>query len=168
MTIPITPSEAVLFRTESEIENVYLTGETATLTEVSVGASNIALTYEVKLFQDLCDEYGGGVDGWFAIGDAYEGYYRELSGQARRTEYTELDAQVAYGRSWSASVNQLLETAYLTLTDGTEISLSGLQHADVDTEPEECTWSQRFELPSAVSLSQVASLTIGGQTYTAE
>ena len=101
------------------------------------------------------------------IGDAYEGYYAEQSGKPRRTSYTELDASVYFGRSWSTSLAALLKDAYLTLTDGAQLSLGdlhefggGYSFLDSDT-----TGTARYELSAALDLGQVESVTVGGETY---
>lgn len=163
--IPVTLSEEVVFHPDQTFENLFLSGETATLTEVSLGASYVSLTYQLPSFDAICDAYGQSA--CFIIGDAYEGYYAELSGEPRKTEYTELDALAYYGRSWSASLDRLMETAYVTLEDGTEISLNDLQGTDSTMlENGDTTRTQTFQLSGALDISQIASVTVGGQTYT--
>ena len=100
------------------------------------------------------------------MGDAYWGYYDEAAGEARKTEYTELDAQVAYWRSWEVALRELLSAdSYLTLQDGSTISLSDLQIISVEDDMEAGDYAEDFELPTAVNLTEVESLTLGGVTY---
>lgn len=167
LTFPITPSESVVFTPNQTFENGFLSDKTATMTAVELGASYVSLTYAFPSFAAVCEDYGA--DAYFIIGDAYEGYYAELSGRPRKTEYTELDATVYYDRSWSATLDTMLEAAYVTLKDGTEISLSDLQSTNSTTlESGDTTRTETFQLPSALDISQVQSVTLNGECYFAE
>lgn len=165
LTFPITPSEAVAFTPNLTFGNDFLSEQTATLTEVSLGASYVSLTYEFPSLEAVCEEYGE--NAYFIIGDAYEGYYMELDGEPRPTEYDALDAEVYYGRSWSATLDQHLKTAFVTLTDGTEISLKDLQLTEITSPgPADTIRTETFQLPGALDITKIQSITFDGQTYT--
>ena len=159
VTIPITPAEEVHIPINIPYSNDYLDTETAVLTDIAISANHITCNVDYQSFDDYCAEHGE--DAWQLIGDAYWGYYRKANGTYHADDtYNELDAQVAYHRSWSASFNSVLEDAVLTLSDGTEISLDKLQPITADSYT-----PYFFELPTPVSLAQVKSVTIDGITY---
>ena len=164
MTVPVTMSEELVFQPEVTLENAYVDAW-GTVAQVTVYASYISILMNLEPFDDWCSRTGE--DAWFRMGDAYWGYYDEAAGEARRTEYTELDAEVAYRRSWSRTLSELLLTdCYLTLQDGSVISLSDLQGiGGGDDDALEGTYTEDFELPAAVNLEEVESLTLGGVTY---
>lgn len=127
-------------------------------------ASYISFRLNLEPFHDWCSRTGD--DAWFRMGDAYWGYYDEAAGEERRTEYTELDAQVAYRRSWEVALSDLISAdSYLTLQDGSVISLSDLQIISAEDDLEAGDYTEDFELPNAVKLAEVGSLTLGGVTY---
>lgn len=159
VTIPITPGNEVSFPIDAEIANDFLLSETASLTEITVSANYITCYVEYPPFEDFCTTYGG--EAWNIIGQAYWGYYHKNNGTASGiSTYNELDARVAYDRSWNSSLNHALEGAVLTLSDNSEILLDDLQPMSNSSET---TYS--FELPTPVSLEQVQSITFRGVTY---
>lgn len=164
MTVPVTMSEELVFQPETALENPFVDAQ-GTVAQVTVYASYISFQLNLERFNDWCSRTGE--DAWFRMGDAYWGYYDEAAGEARRTEYTELDAQVAYRRSWSRTLSELrLTDCYLTLQDGSVISLSDLQGiGGGDDDALEGTYTEDFELPAAVNLEEVESLTLDGVTY---
>ena len=163
MTIPVTMSEELVFQPETALENSFVDAQ-GTVTQVTAYASYISIQAEVESFGDWCSR--NGEDAWNRIGSAYWGYYDEAAGQERNTEYTELDAQVAYRRSWEVALNDLLSAdSYLTLQDGSVIFLSDLQMISGEDDLETGDYIEDFQLPAAVSLAEVESLTLGGVTY---
>ena len=159
VTIPITPAEEVHIPINLPYSNDYLNARTAVLTEMAISANHITCNVDYQSFDDYCAEYGE--DAWQYIGDAYWEYYRKTNGTYHADDtYDELDARVAYHRSWRASFDSVLEDAVLTLSDGTEISLDKLQPITADSYT-----PYFFELPTPVSLAQVKSVTIDGITY---
>ena len=77
-----------------------------------------------------------------------------------------MDALVAYRRSWEVALNDLLSAdSYLTLQDGSVISLSDLQIISAEDEMEAGNYSEDFELPTVVNLAEIESMTLGGVTY---
>lgn len=163
MTVPVTLSEELVFQPEADISNSFVDAK-GTVAEVTVYASYISIQAAVEPFNDWCSR--NGEDAWFRMGDAYWGYYDEAAGEARRTEYTEMDALVAYRRSWEVALNDLLSAdSYLTLQDGSTISLSDLQIISAEDDMETGDYAEDFELPAAVNLAEIESLTLGGVTY---
>ena len=68
--------------------------------------------------------------------------------------YTELDAQVAYTRSWSGAISDISHTSAVVLLDGAQSSLRDNDDA--------VSWmTEDFTLPALVDLSQVAGIRIG-------
>ncbi len=163
MTVPFTMSEELVFQPEATLENSFVDAQ-GTVAQVTVYASYISIQTNIEPFADWCSRTGD--DAWFRMGDAYWGYYDEAAGEERRTEYTELDAQVAYGRSWETALSDLLSAdSYLTLRDGSTISLSDLQLISVKDDLEAGDYTEDFQLPAAVSLAEVESLNLDGVTY---
>ena len=163
MTVPVTMSEELVFQPEAALENSFVDAK-GTVAQVTVYASYISFQLNLERFNDWCSR--NGEDAWFRMGDAYWGYYDEAAGEARRTEYTELDAQVAYRRSWEVALNDLLSAdGYLTLQGGSIISLSDLQIISAEDDMETGDYAEDFELPTAVNLAEIESLTLGGVAY---
>lgn len=164
LTVPFTMSEELVFQPETALDNFFVDAW-GTVAQVTVYASYISFRLNLEPFHDWCSRTGD--DAWFRMGDAYWGYYDEAAGEERRTEYTELDAQVAYRRSWEVALSDLISAdSYLTLQDGSVISLSDLQGiGGGDDDALEGTYTEDFELPAAVNLEEVESLTLGGVTY---
>lgn len=166
VTIPITLSEDLTFSADAVFTNNYLPGETAALTEVSLGADHIYCTYEAKSFQTLCQEYGK--DAYFKIGDAYEGYHAEQIGSPRPARYTELSAEVYFHRSWHSSLEAQLQNAFLTLRNGTQVSLEGVHDEGTGFSLDTGITQAKYTLPAALDVRQVVSLTFNGKTYPVE
>ena len=163
MTVPFTMSEELVFQPETALENPFVDAQ-GTVAQVTVYASYLSIQATIEPFHDWCSR--NGEDAWFRMGDAYWGYYDEAAGEARKTEYTELDAQVAYRRSWEVALSDLLSAdSYLTLQDGSLVSLTDLQTISVEDDLEAGDYTEDFELPTAVNLAELESLTIGGVTY---
>lgn len=164
MTVPVTMSEELVFQPEVTLENAYVDAW-GTVAQVTVYASYISIRLNLERFNDWCSRTGD--DAWFRMGDAFWGSDDEAAGEERRTEYTELDAWVAYRRSWERALRGLLLTdCCLTLKDGSVISLSDLQGiGGGDDDALEGTYTEDFELPAAVNLEEVESLTLDGVTY---
>lgn len=159
-TLPITPSETVRFPVALPLENGFIP-ETATLTEVAVGASFVRFTMDnPQDFAQWCEE-NGGEDAWFKMGDAYWGYFDRAAGLEPAEAYTELDAQVAYTRSWSGAISDMAHTSAVVLLDGSEISLDGAQSSLRDNDDAVSWMTEDFTLPALVDLSQVAGIRIG-------
>lgn len=163
MTVPVTMSEKLVFQPEAALENSFVDAQ-GTVAEVTVYAGYISIQAAVEPFDDWCSR--NGEDAWFRMGDAYWGYYDEAAGEARRTEYTEMDALVAYRRAWEVALNDLLSAdSYLTLQDGSIVSLSDLQLISAEDDMEIGNYAEDFELPTAVNLAEIESLTLGGVNY---
>lgn len=163
LTVPFTMSEELVFQPETALDNFFVDAW-GTVAQVTVYASYISFRLNLEPFHDWCSRTGD--DAWFRMGDAYWGYYDEAAGEERRTEYTELDAQVAYRRSWEVALSDLISAdSYLTLQDGSVISLSDLQIISAEDDLEAGDYTEDFELPNAVKLAEVESLTLSGVTY---
>lgn len=163
LTVPFTMSEELVFQPETALDNFFVDAW-GTVAQVTVYASYISFRLNLEPFHDWCSRTGD--DARFRMGDAYWGYYDEAAGEERRTEYTELDAQVAYRRSWEVALSDLISAdSYLTLQDGSVISLSDLQIISAEDDLEAGDYTEDFELPNAVKLAEVESLTLSGVTY---
>ncbi len=164
LTVPFTMSEELVFQPEAALDNFFVDAW-GTVAQVTVYASYISFQMNLERFDDWCSRTGE--DAWFRMGDAYWGYYDEEAGEERRTEYTELDAWVAYRRSWSRALRELLSPdSYLTLQDGSVISLYDPQGINGGSDTAlEGTYTEDFELPAAVNIEEVESLTLDGVTY---
>ena len=164
LTVPFTLSEELVFQPEADLSNSFVDAK-GTVAQVTVYASYISVLMNLEPFDDWCSRTGD--DAWFRMGDALWGSDDEALGEERRTEYTELDAQVAYRRSWERALRELLSPdSYLTLRDGSVISLYDPQIiGGGDDDALEGTYTEDFELPAAVNLEEVESLTLGGVTY---
>ena len=163
LTVPLTMSEELVFQPETALDNFFVDAW-GTVAQVTVYASYISFRLNLEPFHDWCSRTGD--DAWFRMGDAYWGYYDEAAGEERRTEYTELDAQVAYRRSWEVALSDLISAdSYLTLQDGSVIFLSDLQIISAEDDLEAGDYTEDFELPNAVKLAEVESLTLSGVTY---
>lgn len=102
---------------------------------------------------------------WEQMGDAYWGAYDRAAGLESAAAYTELDARVAYTRSWSAAIGDLAHTTAVVLLDGSELSLADAQSSSRDGDDVVSWMTEEFTLPALVDLSQVAGLRIGAQTF---
>lgn len=175
VTIPVTPSAALTTSTDLSFKNTFLPQFTGSITEVEIQAGYIAVTLERPSLQDACDTLGE--DAWFLIGDAYENYYRAQQGLEPETEFTELDADVYYRRSWNMSLDQVLSDASLMLQDGTTLVISqqggpyaGWVPMEIDhdigyDETTANTFYYQYVLSTPLDLSQIKSITIGGTEY---
>ena len=160
MTVPFTMSEELVFQPEAALDNSFVDAQ-GTVAQVTVYASYISIQAAVEPFNDWCSR--NGEEAWNKIGSAYWGYYDETAGEEN---YTEMDALVAYRRSWEVALNDLLSAdSYLTLQDGSVISLSDLQIISAEDEMEAGNYSEDFELPTVVNLAEIESMTLGGVTY---
>ncbi len=163
-TLPITPSETVDFPVALPLENGFIP-ETATLAEVAVGANFLRFTLDNPQDFDQWCAANGGAEAWEQMGDAYWGAYDRAAGLESAAAYTELDARVAYTRSWSAAIGDLAHTTAVVLLDGSELSLADAQSSSRDGDDVVSWMTEEFTLPALVDLSQVAGLRIGAQTF---
>lgn len=163
LTVPITQSEALQFDTETVVENEYIDG-TATVTAASLWAGYLELQISTDSLEEWCEKHGGGEEAWFLIGDAVEGPRSEAYGYGRPTKYDAEDAHSYYPESWHRSLLAMVQDAYVTLEDGSRVTL-----ADVDETggaiSTGAVWSVRYELSKALELQKVKSITLGGDTY---
>ena len=163
-TLPITPSETLAFPVALPLENALL-AETATLSEVVVGANFVRFTLDNPLnFTQWCAA-NGGQEAWFQLCDAYWGGDGSTAEQTSATSYTELDAQAAFARSWSEAICNAASDTAIVLLDGTEIALDSVQSTGRDHDDAVSWMTEDFPLPTLVDLSQVASLRIGCETF---
>lgn len=174
LTVPITPAETLHFDTALEFASEYeLLEQTAVLRGIDLQAKSISFTYEFQSFAEICSEYGE--NAYTVIGEAADSYNRNRAAQDgitlpdRTTEYDEFGAKSDYWWSWVGGLQTQMKDAYITLVDGTEVSLAGLQGTTSDLPTDTDTrWTEEFRLSGAVDLSQVASITIGGETFSVE
>lgn len=117
--IPITQSEALHTEMDIPVENTYLPSIPGKLTSVEVRAGDITATMEIPSFYEACELLGENAH--YTIGDAYWNYHNAQTGQPMDTEFSELDAYVAYKRSWSSSFDSFSKDLTLVLRDGTTI-----------------------------------------------
>lgn len=166
LTFPMTHAETLLFIPHLEVKNQFLP-ETAVAEEIALGADYLSVTYTFRPFKTVSDNYNQ--DTYFAIGDAYWGDHYEQMGLSRPTEHTRNSAENGFRESWRVTIIGLLDEAVITLQDGTMVPLAGVQETVSRNRPLDSISAIRtmeFQLPTVLDLSQVKSVTIGGQTYT--
>lgn len=123
--IPITQSEALQATLDVSIDNTYLPGIGGKLTSVEVRAGYITATMEIPSFFEVCELLGDNAH--YTIGDAYWNYHNAQTGQPMDTEFSELDAYVAYKRSWSSSLSSFTKDLTLVLRDGNSTLVTELE-----------------------------------------
>ena len=162
ITLPITPSEALTLPLGLPLENAFIPA-TATLSEVQLGATYTRFTLELSQdFSLWCAEHGG-QDAYALLGDAYWGHFDRENGLEPSVSYTQLDAQVAFSRSWYSALADAAAETVIVLQDGSEISLADTQTNDLQEEASQLI--TELLLPAPLDLSQVSGITISGVCY---
>lgn len=178
--VPITQSQCLYTSLNLSIENSFLPGLTGVLTAVEVRAGYISATLEIPSFYEACDILGENAH--YIMGNAYWNFYRAQSGQELDTEFTELDAYVAYKRSWTVSFGQNTKDMTLLLQDGStlvvaeqdsvyagwSIPITDSDDDEVDDYMSETTHAYNYDLITPLELGQIKAVVMGGVEYPLE
>lgn len=166
LNVPVTQAEMVEFHTDLSFDNQYFEGR-ATVTAATLWAGSIELQFSLPSVEEWCEAHGGGSEAWFLIGDAYEGDRAEAYGYDRPTEYDAIDADAYYHDAWMDSWAPILQASYISMKDGAQVSLSEVQQVGGEI-PSGSVWNVKYQLNKALDITQVASITIGGETFSVE
>lgn len=176
VTIPITHSQSLMSAVDFQFENDFLPQFTAKVSNVEIYAGYISLTVEMPSVTEACNILGE--DAYFIIGDAYRNYYSALSNQEPRSNFTELDADVYYRRSWDVSLSSTMSDTALILSDGSMLTVSKLDCTytgwientpdDGGDDRERSTRIYTYDLSTPLDLSQIKAIVIGGVEYPVE
>ena len=159
MTVPVTMSESAAFPMETVLENSYVDAQ-GIVAQVTIYAGYLSVQIKAEPFAEWCSR--NGENAWSKLGKAYWGDCDKAEGEE---DCTEQDAQVAYQRSWEVALNDIFSAdSYLTMRDGSKISLSDLQMISAEDDLEAGEYTEEFELPAAVELAEIESLALGGVT----
>lgn len=164
ITLPITLSEALCFPMELSLENSFFP-DTAALSEVQLGANYIRFTLDIPTnFSQWCAEHGEEA-AWNTLGDAYWGYFDRQNGTEPAETYTELDARVAFARSWEAAIAGAAGETTIVLLDRSEISLADAQSNGGEEDDSLSRMTREYLLPAPLDLTQVSGISIDGVFY---
>ena len=155
VTVPVLPSEALQAAPELSVPSDFLKAS-AVIGSLTLDAGTLRLTLDSYL-----NARGDG-----ALDTLVKGYF----GQDTENP-TELDAQVAYQRSWNGALNELFADAALEFADGTQTPLSALFENSAcffsaslsETRDELGLYTFEAALSTPVALADVQAIEIAGQ-----
>ena len=115
VAVPIAPSASLQATPELTLSSSFLEADAAVQT-LALDAGTLRVTLQAPRLNDYLAARGEG-----ALDALVKGYF------GQDTEHpTELDAQVAYRRSWNRALNEAFTNAVILYTDGTEDDLAAL------------------------------------------
>lgn len=115
VAVPIAPSASLQATPELTLSSSFLEADAAVQT-LALDAGTLRVTLQASCLNDYLAARGEG-----ALDALVKGYF------GQDTEHpTELDAQVAYRRSWNRALNEAFTNAVILYTDGTEDDLAAL------------------------------------------
>lgn len=175
--IPITESETRETTVDISLSNQFLPKISGTMTAVHVNAGYVTVILERPSFNEVCAALGD--DAYFIIGDAYWNYWNRRNGDPLDTAFTDLDADVAYRRSWNVTLEEFLSDAVLIMKDGTSIVISQQSSkysgwsalsavSDSEYLVDQTTFTSTFAFYGPIELSEVKSIIIAGTEYPVE
>ncbi len=123
-------------------------------------ANSFRVTMEVPAFEEACEMLGEGATGTIAA--AYWNTWAEEPDNP--DEFTELDAIVAYDRSWRNPWDDFT----LIYKDGTEVTFDALAYQAAALFDEEAGYSFGYELCNPVDLDQLKSVSYHGTEFLLE
>lgn len=178
--MPVTQSKMLETNLNITLENTFLPGISGKLAGLEVRAGYVTAVMEIPSFYEACDILDENAH--YIIGDAYWNYYRAQTGQELDTEFTELDAYVAYHRSWMVSFDELAKDMTLQLHDGSmvvimeqdsmyagwSIPVTDSDDDEFDDYMAENTMVLNYDLSTPLELIQVESILVGGDSYLLE
>ena len=149
---------------ELSLENPFFP-DTAILSEVQLGANYIRFALDIPTnFSQWCAEHGEEA-AWNTLGDAYWGYFDRQNGTEPAETYTELDARVAFARSWEAAIAGAAGETTIVLLDRREISLADAQSNGGEEDDSLSRMTREYLLPAPLDLTQVSGISIDGVFY---
>lgn len=160
---PLTQADGLFATLDTPITNQFIDHAAGIIESVEVWAGNIIIHCSVTPTNDLCGILGE--NAIQTICDSYMSYWGNFD---PTYQYSELDSQVYYGRSWEVTLNDYLRSAYLTLDDNTTIQISNetnnwlpVAESNVNTG----AVGVSIELLSPIDLSHVVGITINDNYY---
>lgn len=159
-TVPVLPSEALQAAPELSVPSDFLKAS-AVIGSLTLDAGTLRLTLQAPTLDSYLNARGDG-----ALDTLVKGYF----GQDTENP-TELDAQVAYRRSWNGALNELFADAALEFADGTQTPLSALFENSAcffsaslsETRDELGLYTFEAALSTPVALADVQAIEIAGQ-----
>ena len=115
IAVPISPSEALQAEPELSVSSDFLEAS-AVMQTLTLDAGTLRVTLQAPALEQYLSKRADG-----ALDALVRGYF----GQDAENP-TELDAQVAYRRSWNGALNELFKDAAIEFADGTQTPLSAL------------------------------------------
>ena len=160
VTVPVLPSEALQAAPELSVPSAFLEAS-AVIGSLTLDAGTLRLTLQAPTLDSYLNARGDG-----ALDTLVKGYF----GQDTENP-TELDAQVAYRRSWNGALNELFADAALEFADGTQTPLSALFENSAcffsaslsETRDELGLYTFEAALSTPVALADVQAIEIAGQ-----
>ena len=160
VTVPVLPSEALQAAPELSVPSDFLKAS-AVIGSLTLDAGTLRLTLQAPTLDSYLNARGDG-----ALDTLVKGYF----GQDTENP-TELDAQVAYRRSWNGALNELFADAALEFADGTQTPLSALFENSAcffsaslsETRDELGLYTFEAALSTPVALADVQAIEIAGQ-----
>ena len=160
VTVPVSPSEALQAEPDLSVPSTFLE-ESAAIRSLTLDAGTLRVTLQAPSIDTYLSARGAG-----ALDALVRGYF----GQDTENP-TELDAQVAYRRSWNGALNELFADAALVFADGTQTPLSALFENSAcffsaslsETRDELGLYTFEAALSSPVALADVRAIEIAGQ-----
>lgn len=160
VTVPVLPSEALQAAPELSVPSDFLKAS-AVIGSLTLDAGTLRLTLQAPTLDSYLNARGDG-----ALDTLVKGYF----GQDTENP-TELDAQVAYRRSWNGVLNELFADAALEFADGTQTPLSALFENSAcffsaslsETRDELGLYTFEAALSTPVALADVQAIEIAGQ-----
>ncbi len=160
VTVPVLPSEALQAAPELSVPSDFLKAS-AVMQTLALDAGTLRVTLQAPALETYLSKRADG---------ALELLVQDYFGQDMENP-TQLDAQVAYRRSWNSALNELFEDAAVQFTDGTQTPLSALFENSAcffsvslpETRDELGLYTFEAALISPVALEDVAAIEIAGQ-----
>ena len=154
------PSEALQAAPELSVPSDFLEAS-AVIGSLTLDAGTLRLTLQAPTLDSYLNARGDG-----ALDTLVKGYF----GQDTENP-TELDAQVAYRRSWNGALNELFADAALEFADGTQTPLSALFENSAcffsaslsETRDELGLYTFEAALSTPVAFADVQAIEIAGQ-----
>lgn len=160
VTVPVLPSEALQAAPELSVPSDFLKAS-AVMQTLALDAGTLRVTLQAPALETYLSKRADG---------ALELLVQDYFGQNMENP-TQLDAQVAYRRSWNSALNELFEDAAIQFTDGTQTPLSALFENSAcffsvslpETRDELGLYTFEAALASPISLQDVTAIEIAGQ-----
>ena len=158
--VPVSPSEALQAEPDLSVPSAFLEAS-AVMQTLALDAGTLRVTLQAPALDVYLSERGEG-----ALESLVKGYFGPAT-----EDPTELDAQVAYRRSWNGALNELFETASVEFADGTQTPLTALFQNSAcffsvslaETRDELGLYAFEAALSSPIALQDVQAVKVAGQ-----